>query len=308
MALLLVLLTAIALGEETIKSRDGEYDYVLLEDGTAKIYKYRGKEENVTVPTVLDGIPVSTLGQNCYSYSLKSITILDNIQFVEGNPFCYSDELTQIIVAPDHPYLATIDGVLFSKVDKCLLSYPRVYKVDSYSIPQGIKKIAKNAFYWCNLSSITIPDSVEEMDGNPFQFSHELTKFYVSPGNQTYEVVDSVLFNKKDKILVCYSYGLSKKSYSIPEGTKIIADSAFANNFSLESLTIPNSVETIGNSAFNSCKRLSKVVIPDSVTSIGRNAFTACENMESVVLPKNITVISNRMFSSCEDLKEITLF
>ena len=69
----------------TITSRDGNFEYVLLENGTAKLYYYLGNEERHTVPAKIDGIPVSTLGQGCYSSSLKSVTIPNNIQlFVEG--------------------------------------------------------------------------------------------------------------------------------------------------------------------------------------------------------------------------------
>ena len=52
----------------------GDYDYVILEDGTAEITGYSGYDENLTIPSQLDDIPVISIGdyafQGCVALQL----------------------------------------------------------------------------------------------------------------------------------------------------------------------------------------------------------------------------------------------
>lgn len=52
-----------------------------------------------------------------------------------------------------------------------------------------------------------------------------------------------------------------KGSYTVKEGTKVIADFAFASAGSLESVTLPKEISDIGDSAFSGCKALKKVTV-----------------------------------------------
>jgi len=56
------------------------------------------------------------------------------------NPFEYAG-LTDIWVSPDSEYLAVIDGVLFSKADMRLVSYPMAKTDSSYTMPNGVRSI-----------------------------------------------------------------------------------------------------------------------------------------------------------------------
>ena len=103
----------------------GSFEYALLDDGTAEVTKYKGYAEALTIPDALDGHAVTSIG---------------------ANPFSSCDKLTEIKVSPDHPTLAVIDGVLFSKTDKRLVCYPCALTATSYSIPLGIKVIGEEAF------------------------------------------------------------------------------------------------------------------------------------------------------------------
>ena len=228
---------------EPEKHTSGDYMYIILEDGTAEIIKYKGKAEELIIPDELDGIRVTSIGDDAFIFceSLNSITIPDSVTSIGANPFNSCSKLTDIIVSIDHPYLATIDGVLFSKPDKRLVCYPYVFTADSYVIPDGIQIIGDYAFYNCYfLTSVTIPDSV------------------TSIGN--------------DAFLMCNSLA----SVTIPDSVSSIGIRAFCNCGSLTSVTIPDSVTSIGDSAFYSCGFLTSVTIPDSVTIIGRDAFSGC--------------------------------
>ena len=124
--MLLVCVGAWALAEEEVY-RDGGYEYVLLEDGSAKITLFMGPEETdeVEIPGELDGHTVTAMASQCFElWNLTSVTIPDSVTEIEGNPFFVCESLQTIEVSPNHPALALIDGVLFDKTEKKLLCYP----------------------------------------------------------------------------------------------------------------------------------------------------------------------------------------
>ena len=68
------------------------------------------------------------------------------------------------------------------------------------------------------------------------------------------------------------------KNVVLPQGLKIIGESAFARADKIESLILPSNIEEIGYSAFYECTELFAITIPDSVKSlkIEDAAFKGC--------------------------------
>ncbi len=62
--LLLLLLIPARSSVEAIDS--GEWSYTLLDDGSAKITAYYGWDTNITIPSTLDGHPVSVIGEKVF--------------------------------------------------------------------------------------------------------------------------------------------------------------------------------------------------------------------------------------------------
>ena len=218
----------------------------------------------VTIPD-----SVTSIGDCAFSLcdSLTSITIPDSVEQIGTNPFAACFELKTISVSPEHPYFATIDGVLFRKADKTLISYPAGKSSSAYTIPQGITSIGDSAFDSCvSLTSVTIPDSVTSIGNIAFSFCTSLT------------------------------------SITIPDSVTSIGDGAFYACYSLTSITIPDSVTSIGDWAFSSCTSLTSITIPDSVTFIGDSAFDFCESLTSVSIPDSVTFIGDNAFSGCPNL------
>ena len=420
----------------------GDWQYIILEDGTASIAKYLGEETEVTVPDILDGKKVTSIGKLtfagsnlasitipdgvtsvgefafAYCHSLRSIVFPDSLMHIGKNPFVSCNVLTNIIVSPDHMALAVKDGVLYSKADKRLVCYPYAVKGVVFEIPQGIRIIGDYAFYSCSsltsivipdsvtsvgesafidcfsltsivipdsvtsigddafsfckslasivipdsvtsigkssfsscdsltsitipnsvtsigdyafsfcrslasitipdsvtsigdgvfsscesLASITIPDSVMHIGSNPFHSCKALTSIIVSPEHTALAVMNGVLYSKADKRLVCYPYTATEEEFEIPQGIRIIGDSAFVFCDSLTSITIPDSVTTIEDFAFGSCDLLASITIPDSVTHIGDQAFRTCESLRSLTIPDSVTEIGKDAFSGCRAL------
>ena len=288
----------------------GDYEYALLDDGTVEITKYKGKAERLAIPDTLDGKRVTAIGEQAFSFcsSLTIISIPDSVAQIGENPFAACSSLKSISVSPEHPYFATIDGVLFRKADKTLISYPAGISSSTYTIPQGITSIGDSAFSYCYfLTSVSIPDSVEQIGTNPFAACFELKSISASPDHPYFATIDGVLFRKADKALISYPASISSSTYTIPRGITAIGDSAFSSCDSLTSVSIPDSVTSIGDGAFSFCTSLTSVSIPDSVTSIGDSAFFWCSSLTSVSIPDSVTSIGDEAFYSCSSLTSVNI-
>ena len=241
----------------------------------------------VTIPD-----SVTSIG-DCAFYlcsSLTSVSIPDSVEQIGTNPFAACFELKTISVSPEHPYFATIDGVLFRKADKALISYPASISSSTYTIPQGITSIGDSAFFYCySLTSVSIPDSVTAIGDSAFFWCSSLTS--VSIPDSVTSIGDSA-----------FSYCDSLTSVNIPDSVTSIGDEAFYSCSSLTSVNIPDSVTSIGDRAFSYCDSLTSVSIPDSVTAIGNRAFYYCDSLTSVSIPDSVTSIGDYAFGDCSNL------
>lgn len=208
---------------ETVYSAE-DYQFILLEDGTAKIIKYTGKDKEVVLPEKLNNETVSTIGNETFRLQsgIERIVIPASISVIESNPFVGCKYLNSFYLAPNHPTLAIIDGVLYSKSDKRLIICPR--NTSSCEVPQGIRIIEDAAFENCkNLSKVSIPDSVSSIGNLAFSGCSSLT------------------------------------SIEIPDSVLSIGNSAFYSCNSLTSIEIPESVSSIGECTFTDCGKLESI-------------------------------------------------
>ena len=63
----------------------GEYEYIILEDGTAEIARYTGEAVELVIPAELDGLTVSSIGKGAFFFGrsspspLMAVTIPDSV-------------------------------------------------------------------------------------------------------------------------------------------------------------------------------------------------------------------------------------
>ena len=313
------------------RTETGEFHINIIEGRYIRIIKYFGNVDDVHIPVLIQGLPVTSIGYEAfYNYdSLRSVTIPSSVTNIGNGAFSACHNLTDISVDKQNRRYKSVSGVLFNDEDKILVSYP-AGKSGVYSIPLSVAAIGARAFSGCDslesvtifssvttiglgafsgcssLRSVTIPSSVTNIGNGAFGACHNLTDIFVDRQNRRYNSVSGVLFNDEDNVLVSYPAGKSGV-YSIPLTVAVIGAGAFSGCNSLESVTIPSSVTTIGDSAFSNCYSLESVIIPSSVTTIGDNAFSDCSCLKNVTIPSSVTTIGAGAFFRCNSLKSVTI-
>ena len=249
--------------------RSGDYQYRVLEDGTAEITHYFGRDSVVHIPDTLDGKTVTSIRDVAFACcsALTTIELPDSVTSIGVNLFAGCESLKNIQVSPEQPVFAVSDGVLFNKAEKSLIYYPAGKQEEAYEVPQGIQQIKSGAFSCCSaLASIELPDSVTSIGKSAFSGCSSLT------------------------------------TIELPDSVTSIGEYAFSDCSSLTSIELPDSVTSIGKSAFSDCSSLTSIELPDSVTSIGESAFAWCRSLTSIELPDSVTSIGDQAFWGCNNL------
>ena len=251
----------------------GNYEYSVLDDGTVEITKYKGNEESVVIPSVIQNRSVTSIGFQAFYYclSVKNVIIPDSVKAIGERSFYFAQNLTSV------------------------------------NIPTSVTTVGYYAFNGTGLTNVYIPHSVSTIGDSAFGDCTSLTAITVDISNANYSSQDGVLFNKDKKVLIQYPAGNTSSSYKVPSTVNTIADKAFNNCSNLESVTIQSSVNTIGQYAFYGCAGLKSLSIPNSVTDIEYGAFNNCTGLESVSLPDSLTKINGMTFCGCSSLDNVEI-
>lgn len=296
-----------------------QFDYTTT-NGTITITRYRDRFVPDVIPSEIDGLPVTGIGDHAFygcwtpdnltipdgvvtigeeafvdCYNLTRITIPASVTNIGNGAFAWCNMLTQVNVDALNPVYNSVDGVVFNK-DKTVLCLCPGGKTGNYVIPDGVTKVETRAFYGCpRLTSIKIPKGVKSIGDEAFLDCRFLTSVTMP---------DDGMNSIGDYAFKCC---LSLTSVAIPAGVTNIGKSAFENCGSLASVTIPESVTSIGADAFACCGSLTSVTLPSRVTSIGDEAFYGCSGLTSVTIPNGVTSIGGCAFFGCSGLTSITI-
>ncbi len=186
------------------------------------------------------------------------------------------------------------------------------------TIPDSVTSIAKNAFSRCpSLESVTVGNGVESIGNYAFYECESLKD--ITLGNSLTSIGDGAFMgtayyndvdNRTDGVLYIGDYVIKADAslsgeYIIREGTKCIANSAFANCHLLTDVVIPDGVTSIVYATFFDCTSLKSVDVPESVTSIGNSAFRECSSLVSMTIGDSIARIEGYAFYKCSSLNEV---
>ena len=250
-------------------------EWTILTDGSnAIITAYTGADTALTIPKIINGRKVIA----CKKDLLKD----------------KRDVITSV----------TIEAELTSLPDGFFSNFSQL---ETVSLPDTIKDLGKQSFYWCRrLKTVKLPASLEKLGENAFFYCDSLEKL---------EIPDRVEKLESGAVSDCKSL----KSLKLPANLKMIAPSAFYDCSSLKNVAIPKSVESVGYSAFSYCTALESIEFPDSIKTTYNEygniesyglydaIFYGCSSLKNVKLPKDLGIITESMFEGCTSLKTIEL-
>lgn len=259
-----------------------------------EITGYHGSGGAVIIPSVIEGKPVTSIGDRAFYYcdTITSVSIPEGITHVGDRVFDHCTSLTSVMV----PSTVTTMGIsafegctsmVSANIPNGITTIPaglfmNCYALASITIPDTVVTIGDYAFYSCAaLTKVDIPDSVTSIGDCAFAWGLATTSINVGSGNQNYASVDGVLYDKDLTTLIQYPVGRT------------------------EGYTIPSTVTTIGRMAFANCQFLTSFTIPDGVTTIKREAFQYCTALTSVTVPESVTNIEYAAFAYCWVLNEV---
>ena len=173
-------------------------------------------------------------------------------------------------------------------------------QIQNLIIEDGVTKICKYAFWYSNLTSVTIGASVKSIGDWAFRECLNINAVYISDlaawYNISFGTYDSNPLYYAGKLYINFQ---EIKDMVIPNNISSIKKYAFAGYKGLTSVTIPNSVTAIEDYAFMDCSGLVSLTIPNSVITIGKYSFSDCKGLTSLVIGNNVISIGTDAFRNC---------
>lgn len=251
---------------ETYDLSVGDYQCNYNEDGTLTIMDYNGKEETLTIPSILADRKVTAIGESAFAfdYYLKNVTISSGITRIEKNAFKYSD--IEKLTIPES--VTFIGEYAFGGMDE----------LTSITLPSGVTELSAYLFYSCdNLSSVQLNGNITSIGDGAFEASGIQSMIMQDSVTQ----IGSYTFENCEKLK---NITLSKKLTEIPYR-------AFTGA-GIESIVIPEGVKEIQGSAFLGCEALEQISLPVSLETIGSGTFQQT-GLKRLVLGENVSVIDS---------------
>lgn len=287
----------------------GLWGYEKYSDGTVGITGYSGFEENLTIPSKLDGYVVTGISDRAFqgNYNINVVNIPSSIYYIGFKAFAGSS-LTKITI----PETVTVwgtngeDNESDLKGDGEYVSMAFAYCYNLQSVTVNAESLERAMFYECDsLTNVTLGSKITYIPDETFCEATSLSNIKINAN--LYSIGDYAFYNCK-----------SLKSVNLGNKLKNIGIMAFAGS-GLTSITIPSTVDywsmdinritylpsgkTIFedcSAAFAECDNLVKVSI-DSYT-VPEYAFYSCKNLKSVKLGKTVKYINDGAFYNAQSL------
>jgi hypothetical protein len=155
-----------------------------------------------------------------------------------------------------------------------------------------ITSIGTSAFELAGIGSVTLPDSVTNIENGAFGGSLHSITFGTNATTIGFDAFSG-----------CFNL----TNVSIPDNVVSLGAGAFSNCSALTNVTIGNGVPNIGRGTFYQCWYLTNVAIGNGVTNIDEYAFYECYSLAFLTMGKQVTSIGESGFWRCFNLLSLTL-
>lgn len=291
-------------------------DYELYTDGTAWVEDGKKAQGDVTIPSKIevDGKEYTVVGINTnafyYNESITSVTLPDNLKYINDEAFKYCWNLENINNIPKHienlgKYGEVFYGTKFLDngikneffvFSDWLIKYTPQGETAKVTVPEGIFGIAAYALTDAD-NTVVLPKSLRAV--SLFAFNSDL-KNIDTGDNPVYAYKDGILFCEGTETF--YKNGRNGTDEVSVDG--MWADVFFNNAVKNGVLLIPGNVETAGNvvkPVGGVRKQLpgltcEKLIVDEGVKYITDHAFRFFEPLQYVDLPSTLMNIGSWAF------------
>ena len=267
-------------------------------DVTYKDNYYNTYSGHVRIPgwiTLHEGdIDVEGIGSQAFMScrNLTSVSLTSSIKIIRNRAFMYCSSLNSISIP------SSVETIEYNAFTGCST-------LTTITLREGLKTIGTQAMSGIPLTSITLPASLESIDGSALSCNTSLPAINVSASNPNYVSIDGVLYTRNGKTMMTYPAGKSGTSYTVIEGVETIANNAFDRARNLEEINLPNTLRQVQTCAFRECNALQQMEYPRGVTDIANATMENCNSMTSVTLPSTLTHLGSNVFARCTSLNDI---
>lgn len=172
----------------------------------------------------------------------------------------------------------TVDGVLYSADMKTLILCP-AGKTGEVTIPDGVERIRKQAFFGSKISKVVFPDSLVRLQNEAFYGCENLKEIDFGNGiEQIGGAENKHIFS-----------GCPVEKLIFPPQVKEIGISAFYSCGELKEIIFEEGLKYIREGAFKNCPKLTEVNLPESIKNVGLDAFV-CEIAREKIQDININL------------------
>lgn len=213
-------------------------------------------------------------------------------------------------------------------IDHVLITADKDF-IGTFSIPDGIKTIADNAFAHAKITKVITPDSLKYIGLNAFLDCKQLSEVYlgksvktlgrgpfrlctnlqtinVHKDNEYFTVIDGVLYDHQlSSVIRCAQK--TTGPITLPNSVTKIHAYAFEHCTKLIGVEIPDGCLFVGNSAFYLCENLIDIVLPETMEYIDNNAFSFCKNLNSIIIPNSVYYLGKNAFYHCYNLETVKI-
>lgn len=205
--------------------------------------------------------------RNCDYSELPETLIIDGCEDIDWSEIQDLAERVKHIEVINNKNFVTQDDIVYNKtmttVVACLAE-----KTGMVELPEGVTKIEREAFMYCEINSVKFPSTLRLISDNAFADCENLKT--IDFGCGLTHVGSSVSW------YTFASSGLEKISF--PRQVKSIGRGAFYGS-QLKEITLNEGLEIIGEDSFMMCLWLESISIPKTVSTIGRCSLSYVKNV-----------------------------
>jgi len=293
----------------------GEYKTKKLPDGTFEIVQYKGDDTNITIPSNIKNIPITSIGNTkewttglsigaFQNKQIASVNLPEGITEIKENAF--ADNKINEITIPQSIRIIEKGAFQNNNINKVAIPEGIIEigdmafsnnQIDEVDLPSTLDKIGYGAFYKNNLKNVILPAGLTII--NDYAFSNNAINQIIIPESVTMIGISAFENNQikkfpniKQKIMI-KDRAFAKNEIaevSLNSGTSI-SQNTFEDN-SITKFSIAEGFKNVGAAPKN---QIASLTLPSTTEYIIPGAFQN-NNISRIIIPNHVKEIGESSF------------